>query len=172
MIRRSLLLVASAVLFTACDALEDSPPEDVPRVEVELTQADIGALEALAGCDVFPSKLGVRVTGELTDANCAFGSINATLSVGDDRDAKAQFIGFRIDDQTNVLIRMTSSQVDSYLGLYTKSGRRVASGRDNAGGVDAEIEILLSSGTYLIVSAATREGERGAYETLIQRTAR
>ncbi len=168
MIRRFCLLSLSAVLFAACDALDDvSPPE--PRTEVELTAADVGALEALAGCDVYPAKLGVRVTGRLTDASCEFGSVNANLSVGDNPDAKVQFVGFRIDDQATVRVRMTSSEVDSYLGLYHKGGRRIVSGRDNGGGIDAEIEITLSPGTYLIVSAATRAEERGAFETLIQR---
>ena len=148
MIRRFRLLSLSAVLFSACDALEDlATPEPEPRAEVELTAADIGALEALAGCDVFAAKLGVRVTGRLTDASCEFGSVNANPSVGDNPDAKAQLMGFRIDDQATAHVQMTSSEVDSYLGLYHKGGRRIVSGQDNGGGVDAEIEVTLSPRT-------------------------
>lgn len=88
-----LLALSVLTAIGGCDALV---PEPVP--EVELTPADLGALEAMAGCDVFPTTMEVIVSGRVDTTDCTFDSITMNLHSGDPDDAHVAFIGFRIDE--------------------------------------------------------------------------
>lgn len=163
-----LCLLALLTAGTGCDVLEEPPPPP----EVELTPADLGALEALAGCDVTPSKLGVILSGTIGEGNCPFESVNVNSVWGDPEEgARAQFAGFRIDERARVRITMVSDEIDSFLALWLKTGARRGTGADNGGGVNARIETTLDPGTYLIAASATRSEEEGALQLTIERVA-
>lgn len=70
-----------------------------------------------------------------------------------------------------VIIEMTSSEVDTYLILLKPDGSELAQDDDGAGGTNSRIAVTLpDNGTYTLLANSYAEGEAGAYNLRLAET--
>lgn len=95
------------------------------------------------------------------------GSASATLSLGDcEWELDGSYVDiyeFSIATATTVQIDMSSSEVDSYLGLFTGANGFLAEDDDSGGGTDARLVLSLNPGKYRIWANCTSGEQHGNY---------
>jgi len=137
--RTVLALVFGAALLTGCAALSDLVPP---------------SLEPFRGCSVQPYTLGRQQAGTLTEQSCA-------LEGG----RRIRYYELNVTSRQRVAVRVGSQEFDTYLYLFTRDGRQIASNDDITPflNTDSRVVETLEPGRYIIgVSTASASG-MGAY---------
>lgn len=122
----------------------------------------LGIMSALAqSCQTTDIPLNASFDGALSENDCTVRDYMRTSS----SNFKADALRVTLRERLVLRVRMTSSDVDSYLYLLSDRGALLARNDNSGGGRNAEIWIQLSAGTYTIL-ATTAAGGLGAYQVV------
>lgn len=137
---RTLMLVLAASAVLGCDDLA--------------TGVDMSSFQ---NCRVTAYQIGTTVSGTLSTSDCRL------VIDGQQRDEFVDYYAFNLASLRSVTIHMASTQIDSYLILWTRAGEVIASDDDGGTGLDARIVISLPAGDYIIGATSFWDNETGNY---------
>jgi hypothetical protein len=97
--------------------------------------------------------------------------VDGTLALGDCEypfdDSYVDIYEFTVPAAGTIRVDMTSSEVDSYLGLFDGSGNFLAEDNNSGGGQNARIERQVPAGTYRVWVNTLSGSVTGAYSLLV-----
>jgi hypothetical protein len=135
--RMAVLILSAGAL--ACDGDDDDPFEPAPS--------------AFLNCATVQTiSVGGSVNGALATSDCQLAG------------AFVDYYEFTLNSGANVTINLTSTQIDSYLGLFNRAtASLIAEDDDSGGGFNSRISMFLSAGTYVIGATSFGDNETGQY---------
>jgi hypothetical protein len=138
---RPLAVVLAAVVLVAC---EDSG-------------TDVNLTAAFQGCPVAAYQIGATVSSVLTTGSCRL------IIEGQQGGEYVDYYGFNLNSSTSVVINMLSTDVDSYLIVWNRTGQVVAYDDDSGTNFNARITTTLPAGNYVIGATTFWDAETGTY---------
>ncbi|HYE97182.1 MAG TPA: PPC domain-containing protein [Rubricoccaceae bacterium] len=144
----TVLLLLAALPVAGCD----SPGDDDDN---GITNAQLEALADVFSCDVEAIRLNGDESGSLSTSDCENPADQSFID----------YYGFRLTESTEVDIRLSSDEFDTYLFLYDEDGNVIEfhDDIDFPDNTNSRITRTLEAGVYAIGANSFDEGETGSY---------